>query len=228
MSKNKVSVKGLQNIGAILGRSDAPQPAPNREKRDINGIINHTRAKVEAAAGLAPNGREQIIAFKSQRELLKTYITAGIREAYSVGHADALAQGSEVDKMLDKQYEVRTSLLTPTVVCAVMEQSGLSSMSLDLARMATVFERCDVQCTLDADTNIMSYTMRPASFFNGPLGHPEEIDPRDDAISANTTGALGKLRNHVDIEDDIRHQVEDIEQTAGPINVDSEQFEDKI
>lgn len=100
----------------------------------------------------------------------------------------------------------RAPLLTPTVVCAVMEQSGLSSMTLDLARMQTVFNRMDIQYTLDADTNVMTYTARPiGSFHDGALGTP-----------------------WTDLEADIRHQVEDIEQTAGPINVDSEQFEDKI
>lgn len=207
MSQKKISGKGLHSIASVLGRSEATadpkwEPKPNRQRGTTEGIAKITADKIIASVDVGdPRG--------AAANMIHHFVKAGIRDAYNLGHAEALAQGSEVDKMLDKQYEVRTSLLTPTVVCAVMEQSGLSSMSLDLARMATVFERCDVQYTLDADTNIMSYTMRPVSVFGAALADaPHEIAD--------------------ELEADIRHQVEDIEQTAGPINVDSEQFEDKI
>lgn len=194
MSQKKISGKGLHSIASVLGRSEAPQPAPVREKRDVNGIYDLTHQKIMAAL---PVGATAHVSH-AQQKLMETFLKAGIREAYNLGHAEALAQGSEVDKMLDKQYEARTALLTPTVVCAVMEQSGMSSMTLDLARMQTVFERMDIQYTLDADTNIMSYTARPVgSFHNADLGTP-----------------------WTDVESDIRHQVEDIEQTA-------EQFRDE-
>lgn len=221
MSQKKISGKGLHSIASVLGRSEATadpkwEPKPNRQRGTTEGIAKITADKIIASVDVGdPRG--------AAANMIHHFVKAGIRDAYNLGHAEALAQGSEVDKMLDKQYEVRTSLLTPTVVCAVMEQSGLSSMSLDLARMATVFERCDVQYTLDADTNIMSYTMRPVgSFYDGALGtsvdHPQEIDPTDprDDLWCGT------------LDTETRAQVEDIEQTAGPINVDSEQFEDKI
>lgn len=205
MSQKKISGKGLHSIASVLGRGEAPQPAPVREKRDVNGIFHHTREKITAALPLGAMGSMD----PSHTTLIETYLLAGLREAYNLGHAEALAQGSEVDKMLDKQYEARTALLTPTVVCAVMEQSGLSSMTLDLARMATVFERMDIQYTLDADTNIMVYTMRPVgSFHDGALGtsfnHPQEIDPTDprDDLWCGT------------LDTETRAQVEDIEQAA--------------
>lgn len=180
MSQKKISGKGLHSIASVLGRSEAPQPAPVREKRDVNGIYDLTHQKIMAAL---PVGATAHVSH-AQQKLMETFLKAGIREAYNLGHAEALAQGSEVDKMLDKQYEARTALLTPTVVCAVMEQSGMSSMTLDLARMQTVFERMDIQYTLDADTNIVSYTARPVGtdFVSGPLGqpyiHPDEVETR--------------------------------------------------
>lgn len=196
MSQKKISGKGLHSIASVLGRAEAPKVAPAREKRDMNGIFEHTKEKIEACS---PSIQSHI--------LLANYLGAGLREAYNLGHAEALAQSGEVDKMLDKQYEVRTSLLTPTVVCAVMEQSGLSSMTLDLARMATVFDRMDIQYVLDADTNVMTYTARPiGSFHDGALGtsftHPQEIDPTDprDDLWCGT------------LDTDTRAQVEDIEQ----------------
>lgn len=209
----KKSVKGLANIAALLNRTDIPvhQPAPNSKRRDLNGIFNHTREKVEAAAGVAPDGRPQTDAFKSQRELMKTYINAGIRDAYNLGHAEALEQNNQVEKLLENQYAVRTRVTTPAVVCAVMEQLGTESMTLDLGRMATVFDRLDIQYTLDADTDIMTYTVRPVGeFADGPLGTPftdvEEIDPTDPRDSI-------ERQIDAELEDDIRHQVEDIEQT---------------
>jgi hypothetical protein len=50
----------------------------------------------------------------------------------------------------------------PAVVAGVMEQLGLSSMTLDLAHLATVFERNQISYVFNDDTNVMEYTMRPA------------------------------------------------------------------
>lgn len=185
----KKSIKGLANIAQLLNRSDLPthQAPPNRERRDVNGIYEHTLEKIEAAF-VGDRGRLD----KPTATLVETYLHAGLRDAYALGHAHALEQGSKVEKLLDKQYEARTRALMPAVVCGVMEQNGLSSMTLDLAMLQTVFNRLDIHYTLDDTTNIIEYTVRPA-------------------------GSI--------IEDDIRHQVEDIEQTSGPINVDAEQFE---
>lgn len=190
MNQKKVSINGLQNIGKLLGRAEAPQEAPKRERRTLNGIFNHTREKIEAATGLSPDGRPQTDDFRAKRELLKTYINASIREAHALGHAEALEQNSSVERLLEKQYEARTRVTAPAVVCAIMEQSGLSSMTLDMAQMATVFQRCDIDYVYNPDTEIMEYTMRPAGVST------------DDPLAVPFT----------DVEDDVRHQVEDIEQ----------------
>lgn len=181
-NKQKKVVKGLANIGALLDRAEIPTqpPAPSRERRDLNGLFNHTREKVHAALPFALD--------KSHTELVKTYINAGLREAYNLGHAEALEQNSSVEKLLVEQYRVRTEVTMPAVVCGIMEQSGLESMTLDMARMATVFDRLDVDYTYDQDTEIMSYTVRPA----GAIKH-----------AAQTR-----------LDEEVRHQVEDIEQTA--------------
>lgn len=183
MNQKKVSINGLQNIGKLLGRADAPQESPKRERRTLNGIFNHTREKIEAATGLSPDGRPQTDDFRAKRELLKTYINASIREAHALGHAEALEQNSSVERLLEKQYEARTRVTTPAVVCAIMEQSGLSSMTLDMVQMATVFQRCDIDYVYNPDTEVMEYTMRPAgASTEGPLAVPfkevDDLDPR--------------------------------------------------
>nr|DAI87217.1 MAG TPA: hypothetical protein [Caudoviricetes sp.] len=178
MNQKKVSVHGLQNIGALLGRADAPKAAPKRERSTVEGIANITAEKIIAQVDVGdPRG--------AAANMVRHYIKAGIRDAYNLGHAEALGQNSAVDKLLEKQYETRTRVTTPAVVCAVMEQSGLSSMTLDMAMMATVFERCDIDYVYNPDTEVIEYTMRPAgAFTKDPLAvpfteHPEEIDPTD-------------------------------------------------
>lgn len=196
----KKSVNGLANIAALLNRSDIPlhQPAPKRERRDLNGIFHHTREKIMAA--IPPMVASDHV---SHRALFETFLLAGLRDAYNLGHAEALGQGSEVERLLEQQYETRTRVTTPAVVGAMMEQLGMESMVFDLARMATVFERLNIQYTLDADADLMTYTVRPiGGFADAPLGQA-----------------------WTDLDDDARAQVEGIEQAA--INVDAEQFEDK-
>ena len=197
----KKSVNGLANIAALLNRSDIPlhQPAPKRERRDLNGISAHTQEKIYAALPLGAMGSID----HSHKVLIGHFLNSALRDAYNLGHAEALGQGSEVERLLEQQYETRTRVTTPAVVGAMMEQLGMESMVFDLARMATVFERLNIQYTLDADADLMTYTVRPiGGFADAPLGQA-----------------------WTDLDDDARAQVEGIEQAA--INVDAEQFEDK-
>ncbi len=178
MNQKKVSINGLQNIGMLLGRADAPKPAPNRERRTKEDIESATLEKIHAAVGPA-------VTMSSQMSLVRSFVKAAVRSAYNLGHAEALEQNGQVEKMLEKQFETRTRVTTPAVVCAIMEQSGLSSMTLDMAMLATVFERCDIDYVYNPDTEVMEYTMRQAgAFTKDPLAvpfteHPEEIDPTD-------------------------------------------------
>lgn len=200
MNQKKVSVHGLQNIGMLLGRADAPKPAPSRERGTVEGIYEKTFEKIIAALPVSATA----YVTHAQQKLMEGYLRAGLRDAYNLGHSEALEQNGQVERLLEKQYETRTRVTTPAVVCAVMEQTGLSSMTLDMALMATVFERCDIQYTVSGE-DVIEFTMRPiGAFTDGALGtpfveHPEEIDPTDPRDT---------------LEDDVRHQVEDIEQTT--------------
>jgi hypothetical protein len=154
--KNK-SVKGLANIAQLLNRGDlAVAPAtPKRERRaDTQVIFDRTASKLAAAVGLNVN--------PAQHELMCKFLMAGLRDAYNLGPADALDQNSQVERLLETQYQKRTAVTMPAVGAGVLEQLGLSSMTLDLAHLATVFERNQISYVFNDDTNVMEYTMRPA------------------------------------------------------------------
>jgi hypothetical protein len=148
------SVKGLANIAQLLNRGDlaAAPAAPKRERRDTNDITARTAEKLHAAVG--------DIASDSQMVLIQGFVRAAVRDAYNLGHADALDQNNQVERLLDKQYQKRTEVTMPAVVAGVMEQLGLTSMTLDLAHLATVFERNQITYTL-SDENVIEYSMRP-------------------------------------------------------------------
>lgn len=154
-NKPKMSVNGLQNIGALIGRADLPTQAPKRDRRDLNAIFDRTDEKMQAAAPLG-----QVLTVP-QRNLMANYLNAAIREAHALGHAHALEQNSAVEKLLEQQYEARTKVTMPAVAAAIMEQQGLTSMTMDLALMATVFDRTKITYTLDAETNVIEYNLRP-------------------------------------------------------------------
>lgn len=151
--KNK-SVKGLANIAQLLNRGDlAVAPAaPKRERRDTNDISTRTAEKLHAAVGH--------IASDSQMVLIQGYVRAAVRDAYNLGHADALDQNSQVERLLEKQYQKRTEVTMPAIVAGVMEQLGLSSMTLDLAHLASVFDRNQISYVV-SDADVIEYTMRP-------------------------------------------------------------------
>jgi hypothetical protein len=152
------SVKGLANIAQLLNQGGvlAAAPAPKRERRDTNDIFAKTRDKIDAALGLLEDGKFE----PAKVSLFENYLKAAIRESYNLGHADALDQNGEVERLLDKQYQKRTEVTMPAVVAGVMEQLGLTSMTLDLAHLATVFERNQITYTISGE-DVIEYTMRP-------------------------------------------------------------------
>jgi hypothetical protein len=151
MSK-KSSVHGLANIGQLLNRADLPPAAPpaTRERRTQDEIYQRTHEKIVASI----EGNERC----SAAAILGHYLKAALRDAYNSGHADALEQNSAVERLLEQQYEARTKLTMPAVVAAVMEQRGLSSMTLDLAHMATVFSRNRIEFTVSGE-DVIEYTL---------------------------------------------------------------------
>jgi hypothetical protein len=155
-----VSIKGLANIGALLNRTDLPTTttAPKRERRDTNQIYHRTREKIQAAVNDLPGSPDVI---RTRMQLIETYLLAGLREAYNGGHADALDQNSAVEKLLEQQYDARTKMTLPAAVAWIMEGRGLSSMTLDLAHLATVFDRQKIDFDV-SDGEIITYRLTPA------------------------------------------------------------------
>jgi len=155
-NKTKVAVKGLANIGQLLNRADlvkAPT-APKRNRRDLDQIHTRTMEKIKAAIHFGAN------ITPTQIDLISNFVRASIRESYNGGHADALDQNSAVEKLLEKQYEARTQTTMPAVVAAVMEQRSLSSMTLDLAELATVFQRHRIDYTV-SEQDIIDFKLTP-------------------------------------------------------------------
>jgi len=148
-------VHGLANIGALLDRGDlpkAPPPAPKRERRTRDEIISRTMEKIGAAVG----GN----ATATQMSLVREYVNAAVRDAHSLGHAEALDQNHAVERLLDQQYEARTKLTMPAVAAGIMEQLNMPSMTLDLALMASVFKRNQIDFSL-SNQDVIEYTLLP-------------------------------------------------------------------
>ena len=153
MSK-KISVTGLQNIGALIQRNAATIPPKPVDKADAYA---KRRAIVEKTMGKMPALKVHNMV-PGWHEALRTFIDAAVREAWDASHADALMQNQVVEAILNKQYETRNNLTMPAVVAAVMEQSGMSTMVLDLEAVATVFDR--TQLDYDVAGTTVAYSLR--------------------------------------------------------------------
>ena len=138
----KVSVTGLQNIGKLMERNSAAIAKPAEKPTEYAKRQAIVKKTVEAAGFSCGDAR---------------FIDAAVREAYNAGHADAFAQSQAVDALLDKQYKARTNLTMPAVVAAVMEQTGMGALLLDLDDVATVFDRCQIDYSVQ--NNVIEYSL---------------------------------------------------------------------
>ncbi len=156
MGKNRNRVKGLANIGALISRAPeaiAPPAEPKGHGITLDGIFDKTIGNMLVMA--PPTARE---AFKPE---VSRILKAALREAFNLGHAAAVGQNNMVDELLAKQYDARTSLTMPAVVAAVMEQTGMDTLVLDLDAVGTVFTRCRLEHDTLAD-----------------VGHPSTLEYR--------------------------------------------------
>lgn len=128
--KRKMSVSGLQNIGALLSKADVPAVVTTKTGKEA--IVEKTIAAMGTSHHWTPEG-------------VRRYVGAAVREAYNLGHADALTQNEIVESLLQQQYESRTLLTMPTVIASVMEQLGMTDLMLDLNSVVTVFKRCRIE-----------------------------------------------------------------------------------
>lgn len=137
MSKNKkrggrggLRVGGLENIGKLLAQAPeahAPAPTPKPAGPTLESIV----AKTVEAGGFSCGDAK--------------FIGAAVREALNLGHAMAVGQNNMVEDLLKQQYAARTALTMPAVVAAIMEQTGIDSLVLDLDAVSTVFSRCRLE-----------------------------------------------------------------------------------
>jgi hypothetical protein len=128
VSKEKLSVKGLANIGQFMSRVPTANVDPTPPKDSKEAIIAKTVNAMPLGAAVHRTDVERVVA-------------AAVREAFNLGHAAALAQNDMVEQLLNKQYEARTALTLPAAVAAIMEQTGQDELILDLTAVATVFDR---------------------------------------------------------------------------------------
>lgn len=165
MSKNKrggrggLRVSGLENIGKLVARAPeavAPAPTPKVHGITAESIVTKTLSNLRSFGG---GSAGEAISVEAHNLAI---IGAAVREALNLGHSMAVGQNSAVEELVKKQYDARTALTMPAVVAAIMEQTGIDSLVLDLDAVGTVFKRCRLEHdTLEAvgHPNTMEYSL---------------------------------------------------------------------
>lgn len=147
MSKKGMSVRGLANIGTLLNRADAPAAEPVQPKGSKEAIIEKTLAKMQSFTGGD----------------LRAIVTAAVREGFNLGHAAALDQNNEIERLINKRFDAKTQMAMPAICAAVMEHLGMTELTLVLSDVATVFDRCRIEYEASDDGAFIAYNLRHLS-----------------------------------------------------------------
>lgn len=151
MANEKLSVKGLANIGQLMQRNpDVINPHPTKsqvqKKMDRAAIVQKT------VTALIPHMERTVTA------QITHIVEAAVRNGADLGHNEALDQNGAVEAMLEKQFAERNKLAVPAVVAAVMEQLGMTSLVLDLPHVATIFKRSKLTWNM-TDNGMIEYRL---------------------------------------------------------------------
>lgn len=131
-----LSVKGLANLGEFMSRvpTASVEPAPPKDSKEA--IVKKTVAALPLGAAV-------------HRADIERIVTAAVREAFNLGHSVGMFEKVSIEDLLNKQYESRTALTLPAAVAAIMEQTGMEGLVLDLDAVATVFDRCKLDMAVN-------------------------------------------------------------------------------
>lgn len=149
-------------------RGTSPTEVLNEFMRDIDiAGVRSQQAWLEEYKKKNPESLMEIR--KSQNQFLLPNMTRtafhelalkAVTNAYSMGRRDARIEAEAVQAMTESVLESRASHILPAAVAAVMENIGLTSLTLDLAAVASVFSRVSVDYELIDDGDGVSVEYR--------------------------------------------------------------------
>lgn len=73
-----------------------------------------------------------------------------IQDAYELGKKHGTREAALALTTIGEVNDKRAAHLLPACVAAIMEQSGITTMNLDLVAVATVFSRCTIDSSMGA------------------------------------------------------------------------------
>lgn len=152
MTKKVTSLSDLANL--TLGRNSAvAAAAPLADDRNCGDIAAATRQKIKI---LLPPTLLQMASGLFQ-EVDATIVDA-IHDAYALGQQQAKAEAAMLHDAMVSTHEKRAEFVVPAAVAGIMEQCGMTDLSLNFKELATVFERCKITVEVPDDLNVR-YTL---------------------------------------------------------------------
>lgn len=155
--RNNKGGKGLDLIAGMLARADVPIQTASKYV-DHSHIVHAAMVKAQT---MRANGDlvidlahdYEVITTKQLREI----ITEAVKTACEQEARAQRAESEIVNELVSNDYLKRADNLMPAVAAAVMEQSSMTSMRLNLDKVATVFERCSI--AFDVEDRIVTYKL---------------------------------------------------------------------
>lgn len=127
-------------------------------ERDANDIAVATIGKAQSMR-LPPAHGDTADVHRLSKVDLNSLIIQSIDEAYDLGKKHGAAEQQLRNDTVAEVNDQRAQHLVPAAVAAIMESTGMSSMTLDLAAVSTVFKRCKIEYALSVDGKRVEYTL---------------------------------------------------------------------
>lgn len=150
----------LKDLGALvtagklkLGRIGSGEPLIR--ERTTHDICKLAYAALPSSFDDATEGAQAI------QTAIRVVLSDAVLDAYELGKRHGAAEERMrigVEKFVDGK---RAELLLPSAVAAIMAQTGLTELTLNLPNVATVFKRHAINYTLSDDNQHVVYKLTP-------------------------------------------------------------------
>ena len=86
-------------------------------------------------------------------------IRDAVNRAYELGKRNGAVGVVLVGEIAHEIYDRRSALLLPAAAAAIMEGAGMTELALNLDRVASVFNRCEITTTISDDNKGVHYKL---------------------------------------------------------------------
>ena len=141
-----MKVTKLSDLGTLLLRNADPGLANATDRAGIP--LTDPAPQGDTVVSILRKAMVDAAGFSESSEGMRKVLHQAISSAYTLGTVQAKNEHAAIHEAAQQTYESRQAFTLPAAVAAIMDQTGMTELTLDMHAVASVFTRCSIDYRL--------------------------------------------------------------------------------